>query len=249
MRPTYHLVPADVWAATDPFEPYVAPSLATEGFIHCTDGVEAVIATANRHYRADPRPYVVLTVDLDRVGSPWRFDDPDGAYPHVYGPMHPHAVIGVQPVRRGLDGSFVALDDRSRTWTIREYRTGDGDRLRALWATAGFRIVGDDDRELEGFRARNPGLLSVAEVDGAIAGSAMGAWDGRRGWIYHVTAAPAYRRLGLASELVQRVEDGLRAVGCQRALVLVEVANDDALAFWAARGYDVRDTRQLAKTL
>ena len=135
------------------------------------------------------------------------------------------------------------------SWQSRTYRPGDGDGLRALWTAAGFRLIGDDDAGLGRFAARNPGLLLVAEDGPSLVGSAMGAWDGRRGWIYHVTAAPAYRRHGLATELVGRVEAGLRELGCQRVLVIVEAANDPAMAFWASQGYEVRDTRHMAKTL
>ena len=45
------------------------------------------------------------------------------------------------------------------------------------------------------------------------------------------------------------VEDRLRALGCPRALVIVEAANDDALRFWTASGYERRETLQLGKTL
>jgi uncharacterized protein (DUF952 family) len=73
---TYHLVPAEWWASADATRPYQAPSLTVEGFTHCTDGATELVATANRHLLADPRPYLVLTIDLDRVGSPWRYDEP-----------------------------------------------------------------------------------------------------------------------------------------------------------------------------
>ncbi len=86
---------------------YVAPSLETEGFIHCTDGAEAMVATANRHYRDDPRAFVVLTVDLDATGSPWRFDDPARIYPHVYGPIAPGAIGRPAPIPRAADGTFL----------------------------------------------------------------------------------------------------------------------------------------------
>jgi ribosomal protein S18 acetylase RimI-like enzyme len=132
---------------------------------------------------------------------------------------------------------------------IREFRTPDGDALRDLWAGAGFRLTGDDDPGLARFADRNPGLLLVAEDDGLVVGSAMGAWDGHRGWIYHVAVTPDRRRSGLASELVARVEDGLRAVGCPRVLVMVEGDNDGGLAFWVARGYERRGTIQLGKAL
>lgn len=133
--------------------------------------------------------------------------------------------------------------------TIREFEPDDGDRLRALWAAQGFRLIGDDDVGLARFVARNPGLSIVAEDDGAIVGSVLGAWDGRRGWLYHVAVAPDHRREGLATELVTVVEDRLRALGCPRVLVVVEAANRDALEFWTTLGYEPRDTYQLGKSL
>ena len=109
MRPTFHLVPAESWAAVDRGAAYRAPTLVTEGFIHCTDGADAVIETANRYYQSDDRPYVVLTIDLDATGSPWRADDPEGIYPHVYGPIDQAAIVEVAEVRRTPDGTFVEI--------------------------------------------------------------------------------------------------------------------------------------------
>jgi uncharacterized protein (DUF952 family) len=105
--PTFHLTPAEWWAAADPGEPLTAPSLATEGFIHCTAGAEEMVATANRHYAADPRPFVVLTLDLDRLTSPWRIEDERGVYPHVFGPIDRAAIVSVVPAPRDADGRFL----------------------------------------------------------------------------------------------------------------------------------------------
>jgi len=68
-----------------------------------------MVATANKFYRDDPSEFVVLTVDLDRCGSPWRIDDPGKPYPHIYGPIAPEAVVAVQPFRRSPDGSFLSF--------------------------------------------------------------------------------------------------------------------------------------------
>jgi ribosomal protein S18 acetylase RimI-like enzyme len=134
--------------------------------------------------------------------------------------------------------------------TIRAFRETDGEALRALWREVGFRLTGDDDQGLARFAARNPGLFLVAEAGaGKIVGSAMGGWDGRRGWLYHVAAAADVRRAGLATELVRRVEAGLRALGCPRALVIVEAGNSGGLAFWRSQGYEPRDSHHLGKTL
>src|SRR4029079_6024925 len=106
--------------------------------------------------------------------------------------------------------------------TIRDYRPGDGDGLRDLWHAAGFRLIGDDDDGLARFAERNPGgLLGSEDARGAVVGSTMAAGDGRRGWLYHVAVDPGYRRTGLGTALVTLGEDRLRALGCERVLVLV----------------------------
>jgi uncharacterized protein (DUF952 family) len=111
---TYHLVPAEIWARADPMVPYEAASLVDEGFVHCTDGADELVATAERHLRDDPRPYVVLTIDLAKVGSPWRYDVPGSPYPHVYGPIDREAVLQVTPIARGPGGEFLAFDGGDR---------------------------------------------------------------------------------------------------------------------------------------
>ena len=132
---------------------------------------------------------------------------------------------------------------------IREMRISDGDSLRALWASVGFHSRGDDDRSLARLVRRNPGLALVATEGGRIVGSALGAWDGRRGWLYHVATAESHRRQGVASKLVDRVEAGLADVGCRHVSVSVGEARDAARAFWAARGYEVSPVSRFSKEL
>jgi uncharacterized protein (DUF952 family) len=96
-----------VWATRDPSAPWAPESLAFEGFVHCTDGDDEIAAVANRYYRDDPQRYVVVTLDLDRAGSPWRIDDPGTPYPHVYGPVAPEAILGVRDMPRDADGRFM----------------------------------------------------------------------------------------------------------------------------------------------
>ena len=110
MRETYHLIPTELWDATEPTTTLTRDSLADEGFIHCTDGADALIATANRHYRDDPREFVALTIDLDALTSPWCYDDPGEPYPHIYGPIDRSAILGTTLVRRAADGAFEGLE-------------------------------------------------------------------------------------------------------------------------------------------
>jgi uncharacterized protein (DUF952 family) len=113
MRHTFHLVPAETWAAAKVYlaagRPYEAASLADEGFAHCTDGEAELGATFDRHYADDPRDFVALTLDLDALDVPWRYDVEGSPYPHIYGSIAPGAVVATSDVDRGADGRFVGL--------------------------------------------------------------------------------------------------------------------------------------------
>lgn len=131
---------------------------------------------------------------------------------------------------------------------FRELRAVDGEQLRKLWAACGFRSLGDDDLSLARLARRNPGLLLVASEGTRVVGSALGAWDGRRGWIYHVATAESHRRQGIATKLVEQVEQGLRNLGCPKVSALVRDENDDGREFWLERGYE-QGSRQYAREL
>jgi ribosomal protein S18 acetylase RimI-like enzyme len=128
-------------------------------------------------------------------------------------------------------------------------KPADGIDLRTLWKAVGFKTVGDDDRSLARLAERNPGLLLVATAGSDLIGSALGAWDGRRGWIYHVATAKEHRRRGVAKRLVREVERRLLDLGAPRVNVIVRDDADDAPEFWSSVGYKVAESRQYGKDL
>jgi len=111
-RPTLHLVPEATWDAHDPASPYLPAAYPADGFVHCTDGDDEMVVVANRFYRGDPQPFLLLTIDLERTRSPWRFDDPGQVYPHVYGPIDPACVLEVRRFARDPDGAFIGIAPR-----------------------------------------------------------------------------------------------------------------------------------------
>lgn len=107
---TYHLVAEPYYESTNASEDYTPEAFASDGFIHCTDGVENVIATANRYCKDDVRPYLVLLIDTERVSAEVKYEEPEQIYPHIYGPLNRDAIVVVQPVERVADGTFLAID-------------------------------------------------------------------------------------------------------------------------------------------
>ena len=103
---TYHLAPREYWQGTDRTAPYTPEPFAEEGFIHTTHDPVELAATANRYYRDDPRPFVVLHIDISRVRSPIRIADPAGRYPHILGPLNRDAIVAVTDAAREPGGAF-----------------------------------------------------------------------------------------------------------------------------------------------
>ena len=112
----YHLVPVAAWEAAADREPFRAASLDAEGFVHLTHRMADLVDVANTFYRDDPGPFLVLTIALRWLTSPWRYDG-DRRYPHVYGPLDRAAITEVRPIEREADGTFLPIqrpDNRLR---------------------------------------------------------------------------------------------------------------------------------------
>lgn len=107
-RVALHLTPVEVWERQRLGRSYVPEGFDAEGFVHCTDGIDRLLVPANAYHRRDPRPFVVLEVDLDRVRAPVRYDDDAGVYPHVHGPIDTAAIVGLRRAARSGGGTFIA---------------------------------------------------------------------------------------------------------------------------------------------
>lgn len=120
----------------------------------------------------------------------------------------------------------------------------DYEAVLNLWKNAGPGIhTGRSDTPEEIFKKlqRDPDLFIVAELDQEIVGSVLGGFDGRRGIIYHLAVAHAYRREGLATILMEALEARLRDKGCIKAYLLVTRDNLGAQQFYEVAGWSPMD--------
>ena len=117
---------------------------------------------------------------------------------------------------------------------IRVFEDSDGAQVSELWK----RIFGDEadhnrpDNAIARKRKVQPELFFVAEEDGQIIGTAMGGYDGHRGWLYSIAVDDAYRRKGLGAELVRTVERTLTAMDCPKINLQIRAGNDAVAAFY-----------------
>jgi glutathione S-transferase len=108
-RRIYHLALRQDWdnaVATGEYtRSTLGKSLADEGFIHCSFDSQ-VETIANLLYQGH-HDVLLLVIDTSQVPSPVRVERVEGseqAFPHLYGPLPVHAVIGVAPVPLEADG-------------------------------------------------------------------------------------------------------------------------------------------------
>ena len=106
-----HLMPRPAWEQWRDAGTYEPPSLASEGFVHCTGNDDLMLAVANRFYSGEPGEVVVVTLDEGRLTREVRWEapaHPDGTaptdneplFPHVYGPLDRDAVAAVRRLVR-----------------------------------------------------------------------------------------------------------------------------------------------------
>ena len=92
-----HITSKSAWQSAEQAGQYSAPSLATEGFIHCSTPAQ-VVAVAERFY-AGQRGLVLLILNPSRIRPEVRYeagtDKPDELFPHIYGPLNLNAVTRV----------------------------------------------------------------------------------------------------------------------------------------------------------
>ena len=103
----YHLILEADWERARSAGEVRPPSLAEEGFIHCSQDEAQMLAVANRLYSGIDG-LLMLEVDTGRLSWPVRqeLSRSGGIYPHIYGPLNTDAVARVWAMRVGADGGF-----------------------------------------------------------------------------------------------------------------------------------------------
>jgi uncharacterized protein (DUF952 family) len=103
----YHITRRIDWERARSAGTYIADSLTSEGFIHCSTA-EQVIATANRLFRSR-HGLVLLCIETSKVQAEIRYENLEGGvilFPHVYGALDTGAIVEVRDFPPGADGTF-----------------------------------------------------------------------------------------------------------------------------------------------
>ena len=94
-----HITTPVAWADAIATGAYTADSLATEGFIHCSD--ERQLAWVVQKHFSGRTGLLLLHIDPARLDAEVKYENLEGGtdlFPHVYGPIPVSAVVDVTPL-------------------------------------------------------------------------------------------------------------------------------------------------------
>jgi ribosomal protein S18 acetylase RimI-like enzyme len=133
---------------------------------------------------------------------------------------------------------------------IRPFRRDDEKQVIALWEHCGL-VKPQNNPQLDIARKLAVGadLFFVGERDGAIVATAMGGYEGHRGWVNYLAVDPELRGQQLGRAMMEALEQRLLALGCPKLNLQIRSTNSDVIAFYRALGYSPDPVTSLGKRL
>lgn len=117
---------------------------------------------------------------------------------------------------------------------IRTIALKDYDKLIQFWEAHYFIRGIDSLKYFKLFLEKNPNLSIFAEENGEIVGTALGSFDGRRGYIQKLVVHKNYRRKGIGQQLIKRAVKKLQAAG---ALYIPINCEEELVPFYIKCGF------------
>lgn len=110
----FHITSYEAWSEAEMNGEYLAESLKTEGFIHCST-LAQVLPVADLYYKGQTG-LVLLVIEPALLSSDLKWEPPSGGtpppgvpagdqFPHIYGPINLNAVRKVVDFDPNPDGS------------------------------------------------------------------------------------------------------------------------------------------------
>ena len=225
-----HLLSREAWAEAQANGQLLAPSVATEGFAHCSTEHQ-MVDVANKYYRG-AHNMVLLNIDLAKLASELKFDPPahiDGRpalpheplFPHIYGPINLDAVIEVIDFPSDEHGTFVTPPQLKTYSVVNITDTPQHWQRAAELSVSEWKEIFTEDSvqtyiDLYGLTGQYAGRFAETYV-------AVNAHDELIGmatlidddelpnapepgpWLAAVLTMPEHRSLGVASALINRI--------------------------------------------
>ena len=133
---------------------------------------------------------------------------------------------------------------------IRPFSTKDTKPVIELWNKCDLiRPWNNPELDIQRKLKVNPELFLVGISDGKIIATAMGGYEGHRGWVNYLAVDPVYQKKGFGRQLMDEIEKRLLVLGCPKINLQVRNGNTSALDFYNRIGYKTDSVISMGKRL
>ena len=132
----------------------------------------------------------------------------------------------------------------------RLFSSKDKKSVLELWKTCNL-IVSWNDPEKDILRKLSvrDDLFILAEINKKIIATAMGGYDGHRGYIYYLAVLPEFQKKGVGSKILSVVEKKLLKIGCPKINLFVRNTNIQVKSFYKKNQYTFQESEIYGKRL
>jgi ribosomal protein S18 acetylase RimI-like enzyme len=111
-----------------------------------------------------------------------------------------------------------------------------------LWRRAGIGVGSSDTKdEVAAVLERNPDLFLVGKEDGKIMAGVIGTFDGRRGYVHHLTVDPDYQKKGYGKLIMDELIELFRNMKVHKIHLFIQKTNSQVVEFYNKFGWEIRD--------
>lgn len=123
---------------------------------------------------------------------------------------------------------------------VRPFTMSDYNQVAHIWDLCNVPMP-EGRKEAQKRLERDPDMFLVAELNNAVIGVVMGAWDGRRAWCHNYGVDPSFRGQGVGSALVGELVNKVKAKGIPRLNALIRKEDAASEGFYEACGFHKED--------
>ena len=133
---------------------------------------------------------------------------------------------------------------------ITTYRPEDLDEVVNLWQQCELTVPWNNpEKDIDRKLVTGQEWFLVGRLEDQIVATAMGGYEGHRGWVNYLAIAPEHQGKGLGKLIMQELETRLTKAGCPKLNLQIRSSNQQVINFYKKLGYQVDDAISMGKRL
>jgi ribosomal protein S18 acetylase RimI-like enzyme len=133
---------------------------------------------------------------------------------------------------------------------VRPFSAGDEEAVISLWRSCNLvRPWNNPKLDIQRKLKVNPDLFLVGTLDNMIVATAIGGYEGHRGWVNYLAVDPRFRRDGIGRQMMGMIEERLLTMGCPKINLQIRIGNLEAIEFYRRIGFKPDEAVSMGKRL